>query len=76
MKYQVLILLFIFTSIGLIADWFLKERWISGRIGTPETMKLFCSAKKLTDTTRNGENVPSLELVELVLVQCNLVDNQ
>ena len=25
---------------------------------------------------RNGENVPSLEVVEVVLVQCNLVDNQ
>ena len=26
--------------------------------------------------TKNGENVPSLQAVELVLVQCNLVDNQ
>ena len=25
---------------------------------------------------KNGENVPSLEVVEIVLVQCNLVDNQ
>ena len=25
---------------------------------------------------KNGENVPSLEVVELVLVQCNLVENQ
>ena len=24
----------------------------------------------------DGENVPSLELVEVVLVECNLVDNQ
>ena len=31
--------------------------------------------KKKIDPTMNGENVPSLELVELVLVQCNLVDN-
>ena len=27
------------------------------------------------DKTKNGENVPGLEIVELVLVQCNLVDN-
>ena len=27
-------------------------------------------------TTKNGENVPSLEVVKVVLVQCNLVDNQ
>ena len=32
--------------------------------------------KKLTDKTKNGEKVPSLEVVEVVLVQCNLVDNQ
>ena len=39
-------------------------------------MKLFCSTKKLIDKTKNGENVPNLEVVEVVLVQCNLVDNQ
>ena len=38
-------------------------------------MKLFGSTKKLIDKTRNGENVPSLGIVEVVLVQCNLVDN-
>ena len=43
---------------------------------TPETMKLFGSRKKLIDKRKNGENVPSLEVVEVVLVQCNLVDNQ
>ena len=39
-------------------------------------MKLFGSTKKVIDKTMNGENVPSLEVVEEVLVQCNLVDNQ
>ena len=43
---------------------------------TSETMKLFGSTKKLIDKTKNRENVPSLEVVEVVLVQCNLVDNQ
>ena len=38
----------------------------------PETMKLFGSPKKLIDKTENGENVPSLEVVEAVLVQYNL----
>ena len=38
---------------------------------TLETMKLFGSTKKLI-----GEKVPSLEVVEVVLVQFNLVDNQ
>ena len=43
---------------------------------TSETMKLFGSTKKLIDKIKNRENVLSLEVVEVVLVQCNLVDNQ
>ena len=43
---------------------------------TCETMKLLVRSKKLIDNTKSGENVPSLEVVEVVLVQCNLVDNQ
>ena len=39
-------------------------------------MKLFGSTKKSIDQTKNGGKVPSLEAVEVVLVQCNLVDNQ
>ena len=42
----------------------------------PEIIKLFGSTKKLIDKTINGEKVPSLKVVEVVLVQCNLVDNQ
>ena len=42
----------------------------------PETIKSFGSTDKLIDKTKNGENVPSLEVAEVVLVQCNLVDNQ
>ena len=38
-----------------------------------ETMKLFGSRRELLDKT---EKWRSLELVEVVLVQCNLVDNQ
>ena len=43
---------------------------------TPETMKFFGRTKKLTGKTKNGENVPSLEVVEVVLVQYNFVYNQ
>ena len=39
-------------------------------------MKLFGSTKKLMEKSKNGKNVLSLEVVEVVLVQCNLVDNQ
>ena len=38
-----------------------------------QTLKLFGSTKKLIDKKKN---VLSLEVVKLVLVQCNLVDNQ
>ena len=43
---------------------------------TPEMMKLFGNTKKLMNKAKNGENVPSLEVVEVALVQCNLVGNQ
>ena len=43
---------------------------------TPETMKLFGSIKKLIDKTKNGEQLPRLKVVEVVLVLCNLVGNQ
>ena len=44
---------------------------------TPETMMLFGSIKKLVGKTKNGENVPSLEVVEVVFIQCNnIVDSQ
>ena len=38
-------------------------------------MKLF-DTKKLIDKTKKRENLPSLEVLEVVLVQYNLVDNQ
>ena len=38
-------------------------------------MKLFGSTKKVVDKDKNGENVPKLESVEVVLVHCNLVKN-
>ena len=42
---------------------------------TPETMKLLGSTKNKVTKDKNGENVPLLEVVELVLVHCNLVNN-
>ena len=43
---------------------------------TPETMKMFSSTKKTIYKTKSTENVASLELVDVVLVQCHVVDNQ
>ena len=39
-------------------------------------MKLFDSTKKLIEETKNGVNVQNLQVAEVVLVRCNLVDNQ
>ena len=38
-------------------------------------MKLLGSAESKITKDKNGENVPRLEIVELVLVHCNLVNN-
>ena len=38
-------------------------------------MKFLESAKKDVDNDKDGENVPKLESVEVVLVHCNLVKN-
>ena len=43
---------------------------------TPETMKLFGRTKKSIEKIKNEEKVPSLEVVEVVLVQFNLVDDK
>ena len=40
-----------------------------------ETMKLLGSTKNIIDADKNSENVPSLENVEVVLDNCNLVNN-
>ena len=42
---------------------------------SPETMKLLGNTKKDADQNKNGENVPKLEFVDVVLVNCNLVNN-
>ena len=41
-----------------------------------ENMKIFGSAKKLRDKTKNVENVPILEELGVILAQCNLENNQ
>ena len=42
---------------------------------TPETMKLLGSDENKITKDKSGENVPHLEIVELVLVHCNIVNN-
>ena len=42
---------------------------------TPETMKLLRSTESKITKDKSGKNVSHLEIVELVLVHCNLVNN-
>ena len=38
-------------------------------------MKLLGSTKSKITKDKNGENVPHLEITEVVLIHCNIVDN-
>ena len=42
---------------------------------TPETMKLLGSTKNKITKDKSGENVPHLEITEVVLIHCNIVNN-
>ena len=44
-------------------------------LSTPKTMTLLGSTESKITNDKNGENVPHLEMTELVLVHCNLVNN-
>ena len=41
----------------------------------PETMKLLGSTKNKITKDKIGQNVPYLEITEVVLVHCNIVNN-
>ena len=42
---------------------------------TSETMQLLGSTKSRITKDENGENVAHLEITELILVHCNIADN-
>ena len=41
----------------------------------PEAMKLFGSTKSKVTKNKNGENLPHLEITDVVLVHCNIINN-
>ena len=41
----------------------------------PETIKLLGSTKNKVTKNENGENVPNLEITEVVLAHCNIISN-
>ena len=52
----------------------IKNRY-SLELLTEETMKLLGITENKITTDKNGENVPHLEITEVVLVHCNIVNN-
>ena len=42
---------------------------------TPKRMKLLVSTKSKITKDQNGENLPYLEITEVVLIPCNVVNN-
>ena len=54
---------------------FKTKRGYSLELLTKETMKLLESTKNKITKDKNGENVPHLEITEVVLVHCNMVNN-
>ena len=42
---------------------------------TPETIKLPGSTKSKINKNKNGENVPHLEIIEVISVNCNILNN-
>ena len=56
------------------ATFKIKNRY-SLELLTPETMKLLGSTENKKTKDKNHENVPHLEITEVVLVHCNIVNN-
>ena len=41
----------------------------------PKTMKVLASTKSKIYNDKNGDNVPHLEITDVILVHCNVVNN-
>ena len=51
------------------------KTWYYLELLTPETMKLLGSTKSKITENENGENVRYLEITEVVLIHCSVVNN-
>ena len=54
--------------LGIKTCYYLEILW-------PETMKLLGSTKSKITKDKNGENVSHLETTDVVLIHCNIVNN-
>ena len=76
MSLNCLMVLILYQVFKIISNTLLQTSLSNTFLQTTKTMKLFYSTMKLINKKKNGEKIASLEVVEVVLVQCNLVDNQ
>ena len=61
----------------MVLIWFQIFKIMSNiSLKIPEAIKVFGSTKNVIDKTKNGEKVPSLQVLEVVLVQSSLSDNR
>ena len=51
------------------------KTWYYPKLLTTETMKLLGKTKSKITKDKNGENVDILEITEVTLAYCNIVDN-
>ena len=58
---------------NIIAFKIKKEHYL--QLLTPEMTKLLGNTKSKISKDENGENVPHLEVTEIVLFHCNIVNN-
>ena len=57
-------------------QWYLKlKQDIISNFLIPETIKLLGSTKDEITKDENCENVPNLEITEIVIIHCNIVNN-
>ena len=63
--------------VNKIENWvtFKIENGYSLELLTPETMKLLGSTNNKITKDKNGENASHLEITEVVLIHCNIVNN-
>ena len=63
--------------VNKIENWvtFKIKNWYSLELLTLETMKLLGSTENKITKDKTAENVPHLEITEVALVHCNIVNN-
>ena len=75
MKLYQIILPYKFIPIKSKQDCFKIKTGYKLELPSSETMKLLGSKKEDVDQNKDGGSVPKLESIEVVLVHCNLVNN-